>query len=209
MRRPSLGREKAMSPDDQVIPIRSDVMGQPSASHTSLTEEANPSNASADASESETKRAPAQEPAQAQAPDAADSPFSVGKDFETAVSEAEQIVLYTARHGIEVPDDILKTVVDANARRSELLSVDDRVKFWKSAQVLAKLVQPVTPYSIRATYTGSARATILWSIFSVFLLALLITTQIVWVAGMTHTKNFEDASKNLQATETKLLASKL
>jgi hypothetical protein len=114
----------------------------------------------------------------------------------TAITEADEIVLYTVRHGIEVPNDILKNLAVARKKGPQgRLSEDDQVRFWQSAQTLAKLVLPVTIKSIRAT--GSAQATIGWSIFSILLLGLLIVTQIFWVVGTNAAANIDGLLKTM------------
>jgi len=139
------------------------------------------------------------------APDTIDAPPDLGKGLSTAIAEAEQIVLYTVRHGIDVPTDILKTVVAA--RKKGLLdrwSEDDLVKFWQSAAAIAKLVQPVTIDSIKAT--GSAVATMVWGGFSALLLVFLVMTQIIWIYGTNATTNIDNINKTLEDTQTDLLA---
>jgi len=135
-------------------------------------------------------------------------PGGPGKEFSTAIAEAEQIVLYTVRHGIEVPSSVLKEVVGARKKGPpERLSEDDQIKLWQSAQALAKLVQPVTINSIKAT--GSTGATIAWSIFSILLLVCLVATQIGWVLGQNVTTNIENISKTLDDANTDLKANEL
>ncbi len=124
-------------------------------------------------------------------------PPDTGKELSTAIAEAEQIILYTVRHDIEVPKDLLKAVAAARKKGPpDRLSEDDQIKLWQSAQALAKLVQPVTIYSIKAT--GSTAATIAWSSFSMLLLASLVVTQISWVLGTNTTTSIDNTLKTLQ-----------
>jgi hypothetical protein len=136
-----------------------------------------------------------------------------GQELSTALAEAEQIILYTARHGIEVPKEILKAIACARKRLPARLSEDELIKFWQSVSALARLVQPVTINSISST--GSAAA-IAWSIFSMLLLVLLITTQIIWVLGTNATseldnswKAFLDARSDFDANTRRLQTSML
>jgi hypothetical protein len=71
------------------------------------------------------------------------SPPDPARELSTAITEAEEIALYTVRHGIDVPADILKTVVAARKKGpSDRWSEDELVKFWQAAGALAKLVHP-------------------------------------------------------------------
>jgi hypothetical protein len=119
-------------------------------------------------------------------PAAASSPPA---PLRTAISESEELLQYTVRHGIAVPDELLNTIVSGvRAANPESWDTPTTVKFWKAAQELAKLVHPVTPESIKAAETRKKPArpsltTFYYGLFLVFFLSALIVVQIYWVIG--------------------------
>jgi hypothetical protein len=137
-----------------------------------------------------------------------------GQELATAIAEAEEMFLYAARKGINVPDETSKAIVGARKRGpADQWSEEDQVKFWRSAQALAKLVQPSTIDSIRATTAqdGGGKSIVVWiySGISIIVLIALIWVQIVYVKGVTVTANIESIKKEQMDAQYEAIATEL
>ena len=125
-----------------------------------------------------------------------------------AVAEAQQLLLHTVRHALPVPDEVLRSVIAATREADlERWTDDEKTQFWKSAQALAKIVQPASSDSISRTTADSGKhTTVFYSFMALALLVALIVTQIFWVFGTTMTSNIDRLIDANNKAETELLA---
>jgi hypothetical protein len=128
-----------------------------------------------------------------------------------AISDAQLLLSYAARHGIALPDELVKTIVKSKAYLTANPTPDEEAEFWQKLTALTKAVDPVSVESLRAsakqlpdeslwnrigvriggeaktiTYAGSAvRRFRVWTLLA---LIVLLVSQIFWVVGHTVVK---------------------
>lgn len=134
---------------------------------------------------------------------------AVDQELQRAIAEAGLLLAYAAGNGVDLPEDIVATVVGA----SELLPAtgcsppggEATVKFWIAFGALARAVHPVSPASIEATMarkgrhgvvgalldrvlgprmtTHAERSIYHFSLISFIVLVVLLAIQMYWVIG--------------------------
>lgn len=134
---------------------------------------------------------------------------AVDHELQRAIDEAGLLLAYAAGNGIDLPEDIVATIVGA----SDLLQKagnapsdgEATVKFWIAFGALARAVHPVSPASIEATMarqsrhgvvgglldrvlgprltTHAERSIYRFSLISFLVLVVLLAIQMYWVIG--------------------------
>ncbi len=133
-----------------------------------------------------------------------------------SVEEVDLLLTYTARAGLEIPPEMVETIVKAKAahERGDLDS-DLEGRFWTAYQSLAAAIHPVGVDSIKAN--DDAYGTVVWSLLrgrrrvsqagvavrryqriSMFALLSLLVVQIYTVTGATVITDLENVEKRAQ-----------
>src|SRR5689334_9074528 len=145
--------------------------------------------------------------------------------LSAAVFDAQILLGYAAQKGLDVDDQIIKTVVEcASAVREVTLKDEQEIAFWAAFKSLAKVVSPVSVSSLRATMDSHRQghttlfgidvgrsSTARWAvrrytIFIVTILVVLLSVQIYWVFGNSIISDIQNNKKQITALESQIQA---
>jgi hypothetical protein len=140
-----------------------------------------------------------------------------------AVLDAQILLGYAAQKGLDVDDQVIKTVVEcASAVRGVTLKDEQEIAFWAAFKTLAKAVSPVSVSSLRATMDSHRQAHTLffgidvgrsstarwavrrYTIFIVAILVVLLSVQIYWVFGSSIISDIQSNKKQITALESQI-----
>ena len=128
--------------------------------------------------------------------------------FREAVREAQLLLYYASRRGIELDASIVTKTVEAaySLKKGADITATRQIEedFWPAFQELAKAVRPITIDSVKATYDGSSMvnkliqycgckvpltrlSAILYSLGAIGTLIVVIAIQMYWVVGVSVT----------------------
>jgi hypothetical protein len=66
-------------------------------------------------------------------------------DLAQSIANVQKIIRYASENGIEIPEDLLTTILSATKKvQADEFNVDMEVEFWKAVSELSKLISPVT-----------------------------------------------------------------
>jgi hypothetical protein len=139
-----------------------------------------------------------------------------------AVRDAQNLIAYTAKSGIEVDNNTLKTLIAS----ADIWDTDDwtpefSLEFWNAYGIICKLIKPATVDSVRAiidepnvdgfgrifkSFIGknpAQRTTNVYTLFTLIVLLILLIFQIYWVIG----KGLETRLSELLNNEVELTTS--
>jgi hypothetical protein len=149
--------------------------------------------------------------------------YQEGTEFVgEALSNAEMLLEYAAKSGLDIKEDWISTVI--NARRAERYSdwtAELEIKFWSVYKNMSLLVQPVTVESLRASYSRpvhnkhflrklfnvkqkpavskrSVRNYLVWAIIS---MVILLTIQVFSLKGTTLLNNIQNNNRRINEVE--------
>jgi hypothetical protein len=122
--------------------------------------------------------------------------------IERAITDAQNLVIYTSRAGIKVEEKIFNTLVTARTKWDEdQWSEKFALEFWEAFRQTNEIIKPATVDSVRAiciepSHSGlrgffqnqygrseAARAITRYTIWTLFILAIVLFVQIYWVIG--------------------------
>ena len=129
--------------------------------------------------------------------------------FPDAVREAQVLLYFASRQGIQLEDTIIRKAVEGShiaVGESQDIKAAQQIEqeFWPAFQKLAQAVKPATIESIKATHdsfstgkrprwllfnqkTLSQRSVLKYSLFAIITLVALIAIQMYWVVGVSVT----------------------
>lgn len=138
------------------------------------------------------------------------------------INEAQLLLAYAARNGLDIDKTVISDIVQAK-RWADLQewTTEREICFWTAFNILAKMVQPVSVASLKATHPfregtqcedSPAKQTVsFYQKWSVFILVLLLIMQIYWLVGsMRFTsiaelpKKIEELTKQLELEESRI-----
>ena len=136
--------------------------------------------------------------------------------LEESIRKALVLIDYAAERGISIDNRVLTAIVGA-AHNTNSMPVDIEIDFWNAYQKLSVTLAPATVDSILSTrsdpeldkqknifrrlfaahYSSSLaeRTTAIYRTFTFITLLLLLIAQVIWVAGVTITKDVEDLTR--------------
>lgn len=138
------------------------------------------------------------------------------------VHEAQLLVAYAAKNGLEINEEMLNTIVCAKHwLQEDDWDAEKEARFWIAFNKLAQTVAPVSIASLRATHTNQlqteeegkkstkqrsiAEETVdAYKNWSFLVLAVLLIVQAYWLVGSTITKNFVENVNSLELEKEKL-----
>ena len=122
--------------------------------------------------------------------------------IERAITDAQNLVAYTAREGIEVDEEILKTLIIAKTKwDAGEWSTEFTVQFWEAFRQMNQLIKPATVASVRAIClepkksgfrgflqsqygrTEASQTVTRYTIWTLGVLLFVLIFQIYWVIG--------------------------
>ena len=132
-----------------------------------------------------------------------------GNSFPEAVREAQLLLYFASRQGIQLEDTIITKAIEAayvgvGEAKDIKATKQTEQEFWPAFQQLAQAVKPVTIESIKATYDSlsttkgafwflfnkkplAQRSVFQYSWFAIFTLFAVIAIQMYWVVGVSVT----------------------
>ena len=143
----------------------------------------------------------------------------------TAVLNAQILLAYATQKGIDVKDEVIKTVVEtATTVREDKVTDVQEIAFWSALNALAKSVSPVSVSSLRATMDshtrGSARifgidvgrsSPARWAVRSytigiLGILFVLLFVQIYWIFGNSIISDIQNSKTKIVELEAQIQA---
>ena len=143
----------------------------------------------------------------------------------TAVLNAQILLAYATQKGIDVKDEVIKTVVEtATVVRQEKVTDVQEIAFWSALNALAKSVSPVSVSSLRATMDSHTRgparifgidvgrsSPARWAVRSytigiLGILFILLFVQIYWVFGNSIISDIQNGRKHVLELESQIQA---
>lgn len=143
----------------------------------------------------------------------ADSPKNGEATIADSVHEAQLLLTYVARNGIEIDSNVVAELVQAKYGLEQAQwTAEQEIKFWSAFNALTKVVQPVSVASLKATQAVPMGAKIsparqavgVYQRWSVFLLILLLIAHVYWSMGAVRFTTAADYPKQIQQLQERL-----